>query len=481
MDVKFSNNLFLAVAELNKFKQSLGENGWKMFAKNLVKQFGIAQNTGNTMFLPVPKSGVSEVVTIQPGVAFDSNINAIVLENAIDVSLPAAQLTGDLKYWLILRHASNHYERGIVNISADGALTGTGTDFLSVLRGQPDFPTKIRLESQVNTGDYEVVTVSSATSAILAGSFTAESNLKYSVVGTFTPGFIPNEENSLIYEYDAYEIEVRISTETPTLDDGNEFLICSVNYVNTAMELRDYRVEYMLNNPYVQTLDSMKELSKDKIVSLVMASIVSMNNKGIMMELQLQHGFKVLNFETNILSSGYAIDITNGFCNYIDTTNVLPNSLFKGWYLLNRDTMSYSVITDSNDKRLFITELNPDSVIGTDIVLVPPFKEIEYQITVGGNVPSPGVPYIFKFGIENINNKVVIPILYPTENENYSDNVVVSMKYRMIGSGTEKYQLFDFAVAGFDDYDGVRKSVADSSFNVSIGTIQPASEVRNYS
>ena len=481
MDVKFSNNLFLAVAELNKFKQSLGENGWKMFAKNLVKQFGIAHNTGNTMFLPVPKSGASEVVTIQPGVAFDSNMNAIVLENSIDVSVPAAQLTGNLKYWLILRHASNHYERGTVNISADGALTGTGTDFLSVLRGQPDFPTKIRLESQVNTGDYEVVTVSSATSAILAGSFTAESNLKYSVIGTFTPGFIPNEDDSLIYEYDACEIEVRISTETPTLDDGNEFLICSVNYVNTAMELRDYRVEYMLNNPYVQTLDSMKELSKDKIVSLVMASIVSMNNKGIMMELQLQHGFKILSFETNMLSSGYAIDITSGFCNYIDTTSVLPNSLFKGWYLLNRDTMSYSVITDSADKRLFVTELNPDSVSGTDIVIVPPFKEIEYQITVGSNVPSPGVPYVFKFGIENINNKVVVPILFQTESEDYLDNVVVSMKYRMIGSGTDKYQLFDFAVAGFDDYDGVRKSIANSSFNVPIGTIQPAAEVRNYS
>ena len=50
-----------------------------------------------------------------------------------------------------------------------------------------------------------------------------------------------------------------------------------------------------------------------------------------------------------------------------------------------------------------------------------------------------------------------------------------------IGSGADKYQLFDFAVAGFDDYDGVRKSIANSSFNVPIGTIQPAAEVRNYS
>ena len=481
MDVKFSNNLFLAVAELNKFKQSLGENGWKMFAKNLVKQFGIAQNEGNTMFLPISNSGVSEVVTIQPGIAFDSNMNIIVLENPVDINLPASQLTGDLKYWLILRHSTNHYERGTVNISTEGALTGNGTDFLSVLRGQPDFPTKVRLESNVNIGDYEVVNISSSTSALLAGNFTAESNLKYSVVGTFTPGFIPDEENSLIYEYDSYEIEVRLSTEIPTLNEGNEFLICSVNYVNTAMDLRDYRVKYMLNNPYVQTLDSMKELSKDKIVSLVSSSIVSLNDKGIILELQLQHGFRVLNFETNILSSGYAIDITNGFCNYIDTTSILPSGLFKGWYLLNKDTLSYSVITDSSDKRLFVTELNPDSVSGTDIVIVPPFKEIEYQITVSNNVPSSGFPYIFKFDIENINNKVLIPILFPRENANYSDNISISMKYRMIGYGVDKYQLFDFAIAGFDDYDGIRKPISNSSFNVPIGIIQPDIETRNYS
>ena len=481
MEVKFSDNLFLAVAELNKMKQSLGEKGWKVFAKNLVSQFGIAQNEGNTMFLPIRKSGTNEVITIQPGVAFDSNMNIIQMDNSIDISVPAAQLTGDMKYWLILRHATNHYEEGTVNVSSDGALSGNGTDFLSVLRGQPDFPTKVRLESTVNTGDYEVVVVSSATSAIISGSFMPENNLKYSVIGTFTPGFIPSEENALIYEYDGYEIEVRISAEEPTLDAGNEFLICAVDYVNATMRIQDSRIYYMLNNPYVQTTDAMTAVSKDLIVSLTQASIVGLNDKGIMMELQFQHGFRILGFETNVLASGYVIDITSGGSNYISADETIPNSLFKGWYLLNLDTMAYSVITDSQNHRLFITELNPDSTSGTNLVLVPPFKEIEYQVTLASNTPSAGVPYVFKFGIENINNKVLIPVLFKNDNSGYLDEVTVSMKYRMVGSGTDKYRLYDLASVGYDDYDGVRRSVVNSSFVIHITEMQPEDSVRNYS
>lgn len=481
MDVKFSNNLFIAVAELNKFKQSLGEKGWKVFAKNLVKQFGIAQNDGNTFFLPIRKSGTDEVVTIQPGIAFDSEMNIIQMDKAIDISVPVAQLSGDAKYWFILKHSTNHYEEGTVNVTADGALTGNGTDFLSVLRGQPDFPTKVRLESTVNTGDYEVITVSSATSAIIAGSFMPESGLKYSVIGTFTPGFIPNNSDELIYEYDSYQVEVRISAEEPTLDAGNEFLICCVDYVNATMRIQDYRIYYMLNSPYIQTTEQMKELSKDLIVSLTKASVVGINDKGIAMELQFQHGFKVTGFETNILTSGYAIDITSGGSNYISADETIPNSLFKDWYLLNLDTMAYSVITDSQNHRLFISELNPDSVSGTNIVLVPPFKEIEYQITLGSNTPSVDIPYIFKFGIENINNKLIIPILFKNDIDGYLDNVSVSMKYRMIGVGNDKYRLYDLASVGYDDYDGVRRNVANSSFVVPISEIQPAESVRNYS
>ena len=110
MDIKFSSNLFVSVEELNRFKSSLGEKGWKRFVKSIVSQFGIAVNENNTNFIPLIKSGVSETITIQPGIAFDSDVNAIVLDSAVDINLPASQISGDEKYWIILRYASTHNE-----------------------------------------------------------------------------------------------------------------------------------------------------------------------------------------------------------------------------------------------------------------------------------------------------------------------------------------------------------------------------------
>ena len=482
MDIKFSENLFLATAELNRFKQSLGENGWKMFAKNLVKQFGIAQ-TNEAKFLPIQKSGVDEFITIKPGIAFDSDMNIIVLKDEVDINVPSAQLTGDLKYWVILRHKTTHFEEGTVSVTDKGALTGNGTDFLSVLRGQPDFPTKIRLDSQVNTGYYEVISVSSATSAIISGSFTAEQNLKYSVVGTFTPGFNPSEELAQIYEYDSCELEVVIAEDASSLAmvDGKDFLICSVGYVNNLMQLQDYRIYYMLDNPYEQTVESIKA-SVDKIVSMPMCSVVSLNKKGIMLELQFEHGFKVTSFELNTISTGYRLDIQG-------ISNIFPNAaslsqqahLFQGWYLLNKTTWAYSVIDDSSANRLFIKNLNPDSISDSNIVIVPPFNEIEYQIAVSGNVPSPGVPYSFKFSTDNILNKCIIPIIYPSEIESGYDSVTVNLKYRIIGSGSNKYKLSKFTTSSFIGYNGIIYPLSDSSFEIPISRLQPIETPRNYS
>lgn len=482
MDIKFSDNLFLATAELNKFKQSLGEKGWKIFAKNLVKQFGISKAKDTAQFLPIPKSGVSEYITIKPGIAFDSDMNIVILENAVDIHVPADQLTGDLKYWVIIRHKTTHLEEGTVNVTSEGALTGNGTDFLSVLRGQPDFPTKVHLESQVNTGNYEVVSVSSATSAIIAGAFTAEQNLKYSVVGTFTPGFIPSAENAQIYEYDSCEIEVVMAEDVDSLsmEAGKDFLLCSVSYANTYMHLEDYRIYYMLDNPYAMTTEGVKA-SVDKIVSMPTCSIVSLNDMGIMLELQFEHGFRVTGFDRYVVATGYRLDIQGGSHIFPNAASLNgQNHLFQGWYLLNKTTMAYSVIDDSSNNRLFISDLNPDSVSDTNIVIVPPFNEIEYQITVGNNVPSPTIPYVFKFSTDNIRNKCIIPIMWK-ERIAGADEVTVSLRYRIIGSENDKYPLTKFTNSNFTRYDNLTLPLSDSSFVVYISDIQPEEVQRNYS
>ena len=470
MDVNFSPNLFISVEELNRFKSSIVENGWKRFAKNLVSKFGIAVNENNTNFIPIVNSTAEDTLTIQPGIAFDSDMNIIVLDSAVNVSLPHGELSNNEKYWLVLRHAITHNEVGTVSVNQYGALTGVDTKFTEVLRGQPDFPTKIRLDSAVNTGEYEVVEVSSDTSAVIAGSFTNESGKKYSVVGTFTPGFIPNEDNCQIYSYDSCEIEILKSVEQPEIRDGLDFILASVEYMNNMnngydMMLNDYRANYLLNFSfekygYVEN----KELAEDQLVSLISENVVSVNEKGVTIELLLEHGFSVTNFSIEVTASGYRLVINNGENNIVkvDTTlqnrTPLPDHLFKGWWILNLENMQYCEIADSQDNKLTITKINSMAVTGsTNIVLIPPFNEIEYSVLVSNNVSSPTTPYVIRCSLENIKNRLLIPISW-NDVSGYSDDVTLTIKYRIIGFSINKYPFYLLNTANYTDHDGVVKS-----------------------
>jgi len=486
MDVKFSENLFISVEELNRLKSSIAENGWKRFAKNLVSKFGIAVNENNTNFIPIVNSMARDTLTIQPGIAFDSDMNIIVLDSAVDISLPHGQLANNEKYWLVLRHAITHNEVGTVSVNQSGALTGVGTKFKEVLRGQPDFPTKVRLDSVVNTGEYEVVEVSSDTSAIIAGSFTNESGKKYSVVGTFTPGFIPDEDNRQIYSYDSCEIEILRSVEQPEIRDGLDFILASVEYVDNMNNgydtiLNDYRVNYLLNfsfekDDYVEN----KELAEDQIVSLVKESVVNLDEKGVTIELLMEHGFSVTDFTVEATTSGYKFTINSGTSNFITTASTLPDHLFKGWWILNRYNMQYCEITDSANRVLSITKINSLAVTGTtDIVLIPPFNEIEYSVLVSNNVSAPLSPYVVRCSLENIQNRLMIPIKW-NNGVNYSDVVTLTLKYRIIGFSRDKYPMYLFNTANYLDHDGNIKSCS-GSISIDITSLKPVPEVRNYS
>ena len=191
--IKFSENLFLEVAELQRLVKFLADDGYKLAMKSLSKSFGIVENSGNTYFKVTSKAGSNSLVVINPGVAFTNNMDAIVMEKSMEMEV----LNTGVNRWLVLSRAVKNTESGTVTINTDGSLSGIGTEFTKVLRGQPNFPTKVKFESAQNSGEYEVVSVVSDTSAILSGSFVNESGLLYSVIGTFTPGFQPLEANKL--------------------------------------------------------------------------------------------------------------------------------------------------------------------------------------------------------------------------------------------------------------------------------------------
>lgn len=491
MEVKLSPNLFLSVEELNRLKSSLGENGWKRFAKSLVSQFGIAMIPGNTNFSPINSSGGnSQVLTISPGIAFDADMNAIILTQSRNIELPANQLSGDNKYWIIVRYKSTHSEIGTVSITSNGALTGSGTEFTKVLRGQPDFPTKVKFDNSINTGEYEVVSVDSDTSATLAGSFTAESNKKYSVVGTFTPGFIPSEENRQIYIYDDCEIEAIIDTDIPTLVESNsgyDFVLAAVTYTQASqgaynMRIEDYRSRYILNKVFESTDNEVAKLAKNSLISLVRTDVVSVNDRGVLLELTMQHGFKVNSFSLTTLTTGYNVTIY-GESNFADDSHI-PNGVFNGWWILNKNNMQYCVVDSSVGNVLTVTYLNPEAVTDSgDLVIVPPFSVIEYRVKLDNNTPVKSDPYYFRCSIENINNKITIPVYWKAINDNFIDVVRVMISYRSIGYEKNfKYPFYPLNKASYVDDEGVSKFLEDgSSIQFGVEKWHPVVEKRNYS
>jgi hypothetical protein len=245
--IKLSENLFLEVAELNRMIKFLSEDGYKLLIKSLVKKYGIVEDDGGNGFKVTLKPGTLDTIVVNPGLAFTPDLDAIVLEDEVEFQI---QNTG-MSRWLIISRGVSNIEEGVVTINADGSIDGTGTKFTEVLRGQPNFPTKVRFQSSQNTEDYEVVSVVDDRTAILVGEFTPEQNLKYSVIGTFTPGFQPLDENKTIYEYDSCSFRIVDSESKPSVEEG-EFIIAEFTFDGGGgMTINDERVYNIFNDESV--------------------------------------------------------------------------------------------------------------------------------------------------------------------------------------------------------------------------------------
>ena len=302
--LKISDNLFLEVAELNRLVKFLEDEGYKRLFKTFITNYGIVSNGDNSYFKPTANSANS--VKINAGLAFDSNLDAIVMKE--DTILPVSD-TGT-KRWIVLSRSVSSLEEGTVSITVDGALSGVDTRFIEILRGQPNFPTKVKFNSQFNQGEYEVVEVTSDYNAILSGSFRAESGLKYSVVGTFTPGFQVPDDRKEIYEYDSYNLKIVDADDKPVVG-SNEFIIGCVYYENGIMNVLDERIYCMINQRYEQETEYTGE---SPITSLLQVSAVGgvdlPRAKAAEIELILEHGYKVNAYELKSSENSNVFQIT---------------------------------------------------------------------------------------------------------------------------------------------------------------------------
>lgn len=479
--LKFSPNLFLEVNELQRFNKFLEEDGWKRAMKAISKNFGIVENASNSYFKVTARSGSNSVIVINAGIAFDSNMDAIVMTDDLELSVGN---TGSNR-WVILSRAITNEEQGTVSINSDGSLSGIGTEFTKVLRGQPNFPVKVKFNSTSNNGEYEVVSVTSDTSALLSGSFVNQSNIKYSVVGTFTPGFQPTEDNKMIYEYDSYNIEVVDSEDRPAVSE-DEFILAMISFdASGSMNVSDERIRYMFNNPYTQSDES--DNSTDPLVSLLSTGVVggihAVGSAAAEFELIMEHGYTVTRHELLTTSTSNTFNIISGQSNFLGTGNI-PDGMFRGWLLVNRANMKYALIDDNSNKSLYISNLDTSIILdsGNDFIIVPNCNEIEYEVTVSNNVDRPNIPFYFRSSIWNLYTRAKVHAFYPSNDvENFDNQVTITIKYRLMDNSGKQQPFSNLAIAQFENVNGQTETLSESSFVVDLTTIEPEAKQRNYS
>lgn len=479
--LKFSSNLFLEVNELQRFNKFLEEDGWKRAMKAISKNFGIVENASNSYFKVTARSGSNSVIVINAGIAFDSNMDAIVMTDDLELSVGN---TGSNR-WVILSRAVTNEEQGTVSINSDGSLSGIGTEFTKVLRGQPNFPVKVKFNSTSNNGEYEVVSVTSDTSALLSGSFVNQSNIKYSVIGTFTPGFQPTENNKMIYEYDSYNIEVVDSEDRPAVSE-DEFILAMISFdASGSMNVSDERIRYMFNNPYTQSDES--DNSTDPLVSLLSTGVVggihAVGSSAAEFELIMEHGYTVTRHELLTTSTSNTFNIISGQSNFLGTGNI-PDGMFRGWLLVNRANMKYALIDDNSNKSLYISNLDTSIILdsGNDFIIVPNCNEIEYEVTVSNNVDRPNIPFYFRSSIWNLYTRAKVHAFYPSNDvENFDNQVTITIKYRLMDNSGNQQPFSNLAIAQFENVNGQTETLSESSFVVDLTTIEPEAKQRNYS
>lgn len=476
--LKFSANLFLEVNELQRFHKFLADDGWKRMMRLVTKRFGIIENDNNSFFKVTKRSNSNSTIVINAGIAFNSNLDAIVLSNALEMTVAN---TGTPR-WIILSRGVTNEEQGTVSIKSDGSLSGVNTEFTKVLRGQPNFPTKVKFNSTKNSEEYEVVSVISDTSALLSGSFVDQSEMKYSVIGTFTPGFQPAEDDKLIYEYDSYNINIIDSTSKPNVSD-DEYILAMINYDGTgAMNIIDERINYMFNNPYAQSDTTIDEFI-NPLTNLLKAKIIggtAVNSVATELELIMEHGYIVTKHELTVTSTTNVFNILAGQSNYFGT-NSIPDGTFAGWLLVNRNNMKSAIIDDNTNKSLYISSLDTSIISDdNDFIIVPNCNEIEYEIIVSNNVNSPSIPFFVKNSIVNPYTRARIYVYYPI-NTSDNDKVTIQIKYRLITDDGKRYPFKALAITQFDNINDQKETLSNGSFDINIADVKPEAKQRNYS
>lgn len=480
--LNITENLFLEKAELLRMQDFQGRLGWQRAMKALVKQYGIVLSEENS-FRVIVHPSLSQYIKIYPGLAYTPDMEAIYSGEEIDIFVGSAV---DTIKWVVLSRAVSHTEEGTVAVATDGSLTGFNTKFTEVLRGQPNFPTKIRFtDSVANVHEYEVVRVISDTSAILSGTFTAESELKYSVVGTFTPGYVPSDEDKNLYHYDSCSIQVITSDAMPTVEPG-QYVIARIDYSSVGqVTIYDLRAENAFSDTPTINEDAESQ-GANPCVSLLSVRKVGgwlYQEKTLELELIAEFAYFITSFEASTTTANAFFRINAGQCNTLPTIpSQIADGTFNGFILLNRKNMVSAKIVSQEADMLTLEPIDLSKLIGEsggDFIIIPDFTNFEINVTADSDTYQPSIPFVLNGDLAQGRARMRVWLDYP--NSSTSPAVTLTLKYRMYSANhSGVYTVFNTAIV-HDQLKNLDYAVAGGLLTIDIAALIPSYELRNYS
>jgi hypothetical protein len=374
--IKISPDLFLEQAELNRLQLFINEEGYQRRDLVKTKSFGIANNLGFKVITSSSNTKVKLNNALNSAIDSDGHI---MFSNVIDdfITIP----NDNVSRYICIRHKERIVENGTISIGIDGTITGSGTEFTKLLRGaDSNYPSVIKLYGS-NTGEYVVQNVVNDTNCVISGgSFVAETGLKYSVIGTFTPGVSVPTQSKNIFLYDS--VEFFLVTSLSGLVADKEFSIAKVTKnAGTITELKDYRKQrfsileanelYNIGQ-FVSPLIGIESIIWDKKPSSGNESIV-----------KIAFGFRPTTYTIDYINN--VVNITAGLGGYYKNSSAFATSDFDGWRLYSQRTGKYhKIVTSVKSGSTIICNLDTIDAdyiqSGDTLVIVPDAEEIQFQL-----------------------------------------------------------------------------------------------------